>query len=56
MVMFIFSTLQMNEPDMEILNELAWDANVLQFFSFNDNKFEVRLNTVSHIEFVIRSL
>lgn len=33
MVMFIFSTLQMNEPDMEIMNELAWDADMCYSFS-----------------------
>lgn len=34
-VMFVFSTLQMNEPDMEIMNELIWDASICyRFFLF----------------------
>lgn len=27
-VKFIFNTLQMNEPDLEVMNELTWDASI----------------------------
>ena len=43
-VKFIFNTLQINEPDLEIMNELTWDDSICyNFFSFNDSRFELSI-------------